>query len=421
MFQPPPLQKRNSPRINTDEHRGEFLPGAASAKLVIAMRLRHFPVRLVFLLGMLAACLPAQQVPSTQPRLPIPPLGWPQPTAAGLPWPQGLGRGEAITGHIGAIDKDQIMVKSLDYGDVLFWVDDKTVVRVDKFRLALSDLRVGDPVAVRLKKIKGRGPYATEILPHPDVRARKEHPETAQPAAAPAGVTSPDMVAGAALPAASPAGTPAPAAQPAAAPEPELPFPDLPPNTKGVVGTVTAASSDSIAVRDASNQTQKVLVTSVTRIHAPGSQTDLPTANSGDRVAVIGDRLDDGRWIAREILVNRRPSAASSAPAAPGQAAAASAATSTATQPQKGDGVSPDGLVRFSGAIVSLGDGEIRVKTAAGERAVLVTGITEVRRMGVRGNFASLRVGDEVKVAGDPLEGGLISAREVTVTKLAGS
>ena len=90
-----------------------------------------------------------------------------------LPWPTGLRKKEALTGHIAAIDKDQMLVRSLDFGDVLFWVDQRTVVRVDKFRLTLEDLRVGDPVAVRLKKIKKRGPYAKEILPHPDVRERK--------------------------------------------------------------------------------------------------------------------------------------------------------------------------------------------------------------------------------------------------------
>ncbi len=41
--------------------------------------------------------------------------------------------------------------------------------------------------------------------------------------------------------------------------------------------------------------------------------------------------------------------------------------------------------------------------------------------MGVRGSFASLRQGDEVRVVGDLLEGGVVSAREVAVTKLAGS
>jgi hypothetical protein len=369
------------------------------------MKLGHFLIVAPLVVCLMGAQQPppaTQRVPGMPPRLPLP-----QPAAAGLPWPAGLGRNEAITGHIAAIDKDQIMVKSLDHGEVLFWVDERTVVRVDKFRLALSDLRIGDPVAVRLKNIKGRGPYASEILPHPDVRARKERGETGPaPPASTQPAIAPDAVSEVAIAAPLPARV--------LEPEPEPPLPSLPAGTKGVAGTVIAAAEDTIEVRDTNNQSQKVLVTSVTRIRAAGSETVLQAVNSGDRVAVIGDRLDDGQWIAREILVNRR---ATTMPAA----VTASAPAASSTRPTQGVEVSPDGLARFSGTVASLGNEEIHVRTASGERTVLVTGITEVRRMGVRGTAASLKVGDQVSVVGDPLEGGLISAREVTVTKLAGS
>ena len=375
------------------------------------MKLGRFWSVLALIACLWALTLPlaAQRRPSTTQRVPVEtPPGWPQQRAdAGLPWPAGLGRNETITGHIAAIDKDQIMVKSLDHGEVLFWVDERTVVRVDKFRLALSDLRTGDPVAVRLKNIKGRGPYASEILPHPDVRTRKERGETGPaPSASPQPAMAPDAVSEVAVAAPLPARAPEP--------EPEPPLPSLPAGAKGVAGTVIAATEDTIELRDANNQAQKVLVTGVTRIRAAGSETVLQAVNPGDGVAVVGDRLDDGQWIAREILVNRR---AATVPAAVTASAPAAPSTRRAPSPE----VSPDGLVRFSGAIASLGNEEIRVRTASGERTVLVTGITEVRRMGVRGTFASLKVGDQVSVVGDPLEGGLISAREVTVTRLAGS
>ena len=89
-------------------------------------------------------------------------------SGAGMPVPAWLGRGKTITGHIGGIDPDRIMVRTLDVGNVLCFVDDKTKIHVDKYPLAFADLREGDAVAVKIKEIKGKGPYATEIMPHPD-------------------------------------------------------------------------------------------------------------------------------------------------------------------------------------------------------------------------------------------------------------
>lgn len=334
---------------------------------------------------------------------------------AGIPWPEGLGRREAITGHIGGIDKDQIMVRSPDYGDVLFWVDDKTVVRVEKYRLSVKDLRVGDPVAVKLKKIKGRGPYAVEILPHPDVKARVlkgEEPKKQEAEATAHTVAPADSGYSPGLATAPPAASaPAPPAPPA---EPE--FPSLPTGVNGVIGTVASASNDSLEIRDRGDRTQKVLVTGVTLIKRAGSETVLPSVKTGDRVAVVGDKLDSGEWIAREVLVAQAPG--TEPDAAPGPETPTASGTTRTAAPRE---VGPDGLVRFSGKITSLGNGEIRVQTPRGERVVLVTGITDVQRMGMRRDFTALRQGDEVNVVGDVLEGGIISAREVNVTKLAGS
>lgn len=342
-----------------------------------------------------------------QTRVPVEtPPGIPQQRMdSGIPWPVGLGKKEALTGVIKAIDRDQMLVHSLDLGDVLFWVDGATIVRVDKFRLDLKDLRKGDAVAVRMKNIKGRGPLATEILPHPDVRTRKERGEP-EPAPTPQPVSVASTGGHGAIVPTAAESTEA-AAAPAAPPEPE--FPALPPGSQGVVGTVEAASDNELELRDQAGKTEKVLVTGVTLYKRAGSDSVVNGVKKGDRVAVAGDRLDDGQWIARQILVALPPE--EEAMVAPSGAGAARS---------PGD-VSPDGLSRFSGVITSTGDGEIRVKTSRGERVVLVTGITEVRRMGTRAAAGHLRVGDEVDVTGDPLDGGLVSAREVTVTRLAGS
>ena len=332
-----------------------------------------------------------------------------------LPWPTGLGKREALTGHIGAIDKDQMLVRSLDYGEVLFWVDQRTVVRVDKFRLALEDLRIGDPVAVRLKKVKGRGPYAKEILPHPDVRERKLRGETDPPELPVAGghggfIPPQDS----ALPPAAPLVTPVTGATGATG-EPAsgnavLEFPTLPEGASGVVGTVVTAAADLLELRDTKNQPQKILLTGITLIKRAGSDSILRSVESGDRVAIVGDQMDSGEWIAREVLVQR--SKTSESAQLEGQPAS------------KAEEVSPGESARLSGVIIALdttpGNEQIRLRTEKGERRVLLTGGTAIRRMGTRSNLASLKVGDTVRVVGDVLEGSLVVAREVTVTKLAG-
>lgn len=374
---------------------------------------------LTFAIALLLGLSSLAQTSGPPQRPPLPGLGMPPGAGASLPWPQGLGRNEALTGHIAAIDKDQLMVRSPDLGEVLFWVDGKTVVRVEKFRLSLQDLRIGDPVAVRLKKVKGRGPYAVEILPHPDVKTRKLAGEQAPKPASPEPAVATDTAivpietpdaAGAAANAAAPAGAAA-----------TVDFPSLPAGTRGIVGTITAASGETIEVRDQQDRPQKVILTGVTLIKRAGSDAILPEVKTGDKVAVAGDRMDSGEWIAREVLVAQPPAAQAEAATAPaGAQAPAGTKPGTAAAPAPPE-VSPDGLARFSGLIVAIGDEEIHVKTARGERTVLVTGITEVRRMGVRRDFSALRQGDQVDVVGDVLEGSIISAREVTVTKLAGS
>ncbi len=364
-------------------------------------RTRGLPLAL--LIAGFALSAATQRPPATQ-RIPVEtPPGWPQQRAAtGLPWPAGLGKKEALTGHIAAMDKDQVMVRSLDYGEVLFWVDERTAVRVDKFPLSLADLQVGDPVAVRLKNVKGRGPYAIEILPHPDVRARKLKKE-AGAAGAQGGFVSPDTAAPE-----LPNIVTAPSSAQAEMPAPPQ-FPALPAGAAGVVGTVGAVGEEWLELRDANDQVQRVLLTGVTRVKHAESERILPGVKTGDRVAVIGDRLDSGEWIAREVLVAQETASG----AEPGVRPPAGAPPSEA--------LSEDRLARFSGTVVWLGSEELRVRTPRGEQTVLVTGVTEIRRMGMRGNFASLRAGDEVSVVGDVLEGGVVLARQITVTKLAGS
>ena len=335
-----------------------------------------------------------------------------------LPWPTGLRKKEALTGHIAAIDKDQMLVRSLDFGDVLFWVDQRTVVRVDKFRLTLEDLRVGDPVAVRLKKIKKRGPYAKEILPHPDVRERKLRggiEALKLPTAGGHGDFIPPE--GSTLPQGAPPVTVATGAtgEPVSA-DPAPSFPTLPAGAPGVVGSVVAVAADSLEVRDTEDQPQKVLLTGITLIKRAGSDTILRAVEPGDRVAIVGDRLDTGEWIAREVLVQR-----SKTP----ETAPSETAQQEGRPAREAEEDSPGGMARLSGVIVALdatpGNEQIRLHTEKGERRVLLTGGTAVRRMGTRSSLIALKVGDEVRVEGDVLQNGLMVAREVTVTKLAGS
>ena len=365
---------------------------------------------------LLALPLAAQRPPAPV-RVPVGiPLGFPQHRPE-LPWPTGLRKKEAVTGHIAALDKDQILIRSLDYGDVLFWVDQRTVVRVDKFLLTLEDLRVGDPVAVRLKKIKGRGPYAKLILPHPDVRARKLRGETASPELPPAGghggIIPPQS--STPPPAATAAGE---AASAETAADTAEEFPPLPSGASGVVGTVVAVTADSLELRDREDQLQKVVLTAITLIKRAGSGAMLRVVKPGDRVAIVGDQLDTGEWIGREVLVQAARHGGSQVPGlTPAESAQAQG------QPGRAEEVSLDGLARLSGVILALdatpGNEQIRLRTEKGEQVVLLTGATTVRRMGTRSSLVALKVGDEVRVVGDLLGGGLIVARQLIVTKLA--
>lgn len=327
---------------------------------------------LFFLAVLFSPGLWAQQRPPViQP--PIPPVA-----GSGIPTPPWLGRGRSITGHIAGIDPDRMLLRSFEYGNVLFFVDEKTVVRVDKYRLSLSDLREGDPVAVRLKEIKGKGPYATEILAHPDVRRRKEHGDAQEPVESPGEPVQ---------------NTPSPARHE------ELAEPALPAGQKGVTGAVTEIRDDQATVTARDGKSRKVLITSVTRIVRAGSHQTLAEVRVGDRVAVMGDTLDTGVLVAREILVNRSGTGSAGSHADTGGAG--------------GD---------FAGTIVELGTGDagesIRVRTADGrERMVMVTGVTTIKRWGADVPFNTLRKGDQVTISGDVLEGGVVVAREVNVTK----
>ncbi len=362
--------------------------------------------RTVFLLAViLCTTLWAQRPPVIRP--PELPAG-----GGGIPTPPWLGRGRTVTGHIAGIDPDRILVRSFDYGNVLFFVDEKTVVRVEKHRLSLSDLQEGDPVAVHLKEIKGKGPYATEILPHPEVWRRKEQGGAQKPAAESHGNDDPTL-----NESVSSAGLPASEKKPAAAAAAtsrlppfgattaaeDLPEPALPAGERGFTGTITEVQGDQATVVARNGKSRKVLVTSVTRIVRAGTDQPLAEVRAGDRVAVVGDTLDTGVVVAREILVNRSAAVA-----------AASASAGQGAQPASAGELSGD----FVGTIVALEADSIRVRMPEGrERVVLVTGVTNFRRWGVDVPFNTLRKGDEVTVSGDVLEGGVTVAREVNVTK----
>lgn len=320
----------------------------------------------------------------------------PEPPAAGMPVPSWLGRGKTITGHIAGVDPDRIMMRSYEFGDVLFFVDEKTIVRVDKVRLALSDLREGDPIAAHLKEIKNKGPYATEILPHPEVRRRKEKGEAPPVVATPLDVPS------------EPVSDAAPKPKAAVPKEEELPVPALPAGQKGVTGTVTEVRDDQATVRTPGGASQQVLVTAVTRIAKAGGRSGsdqiLTEVRAGDKVAVMGDTLDNGLLVAHEILVNR--------------SAAVASAVSQPGSPEPAVALSGD----FTGVIANIDGDNFTVRTPEGkDRQVLVTPVTIVRRWGTDVTFSSVRKGDQVKVTGDVLEGGITLAREVTVTKSASS
>ena len=331
-----------------------------------------------------------------------PPILRPDMGEAGMPVPEWLGKGKTVTGHVEGIDPDRILLRTLGYGNVLFFVDDKTIVRVDKVRLALSDLREGDAVAAKLKEIKGKGPYALEIMAHPEVRRRKERGGKEEtPVATPIDGTLPVVKD-------EPTRTePAPAV-PAARPV-DLPIPALPANQKGVSGAITEVNGEQVKVQLSGGRVQDVLVTSVTRIaRAANHDQVLAEVRTGDKVAVIGDTLDTGLLVAREILVNRAVEVEAEAPTQPSRSGAAPA-TSEALSGE------------FSGVITSIDGETLRVRTAAGkEREVLVTPVATVKRWGADVPLSTVRQGDQVTVTGDVLDSGLTVARSVIVTKPVG-
>jgi Cu/Ag efflux protein CusF len=350
--------------------------------------------RWVFILSTVLAFAQLQPPPIMRP---------PRQPDMGMPVPEWLGRGKTVTGHLEGVDPDRMLMKSLDYGTVLFAVDEKTNVHVDKFRLALSDLRAGDAVAVKLKEIKGKGPYALEIMAHPDVRRRKEHPGDEDKAVA-------TPIPGAVEAERAPAAATAPAAVSAARVQPAadsitLPIPALPSGQRGVTGTVTEVKGEQAKVQLPGGRVQEVLVTTVTRIvRASGRDDVLDEIHVGDKVAVIGDTVDSGLLVAREILVNRLVEP-TTAPAAAAPAAAPAA---------RAENLSSE----FTGTIASIDGDTMKVRTASGKvRDVLVTPVATIKRWNADVPFSVLRVGDEVSVKGDVLDDGLTIAREVIVTK----
>src|ERR1035438_10289698 len=176
---------------------------------------------------------------------------------AQIMWPGGGmtlgGKQRTITGHIGGIDPGKNMVRLLESRNVLFTVDEKTKIHVDKTPLTLADLKEDDAVAVRLKEIKNQGPYALEIMAHPDVLARKQRGGT--PDAAPSATELP-----ASLPAEKPEASGPPVkvgSAPAPAPSNAAPqrgvsssagspsIPSLPRGQSGITGTIVAAATES--------------------------------------------------------------------------------------------------------------------------------------------------------------------------------
>jgi hypothetical protein len=336
---------------------------------------------------------------------------------------------KTITGHIGGIDPGKIMVRTMDEGpggvaNVLFSVDDKTKVHIDKTKLTLADLKVEDAVMVELKQEKDKSWYATEIVPHPDVLARKQRGGTPD---APPGVTE--------LPPSPPvdqpeaAGPPvklgnAPVSTASAAPArvvaSSVAAPALPRGESGITGTIVALKGDEATLEMSNGQRRTVLVTSVTKIHlAANADKLLDEVRVGDAVAVLGDSLDTGLYVAREILVNRV--AAGETPPMPAEAAAPAAPADTAVAVRS----DPDTKAltgTFTGIIEATASDSLQVRTADGRlRNVLVTPLTIVKKWNADTPLAGLRKGDEIKVVGDLLDDGGTLAREVTVTKPAPS
>jgi hypothetical protein len=368
----------------------------------------------------------------------------PVPGSAQIYFPGGTGGNfpgmrprKTITGHIGGIDPGKIMVRAMDAGpggvaNVLFTVDEKTKVHIDKTKLTLADLKEDDAVMVELKQEKDKSWYATEIVPHPDVLARKQRGGTpeAPPSATELPAAPPEAKAEASGPAvkvsnAAPAPVAAaPHVSSQSATASSVTAPALPRGQSGITGTIVALKNDEATLQMSNGQRRTVLVTSVTKIHrADSADKLLDEVRVGDAVAVLGDSLDTGLYVAREILVSRvaAPLAQGGVPPVPVETRMPPPPPDTAVA-MKSDPDTKALTGTFTGIIESTATDSLQVRTADGRlRNVLVTPLTVVKKWNADTPFAGLKKGDEIKVVGDLLDDGGTLARELTVTKPAPS
>jgi hypothetical protein len=336
---------------------------------------------------------------------------------------------KTITGHIGDIDHGKVMVKTLDAGNVLFTVDEKTKIHIDKTKLALADLKEEDAVMVELKQEKDKSWYATEIVPHPDVLACKQRGGTpeAPPAATELPAAPPEAKAEASGPAvkvsnAAPAPVAAaPHVSSQSATASSVAAPALPRGQSGLTGTIVALKNDEATLQMSNGQRRTVLVTSVTKIHqAESADKLLDEVRVGDAVAVMGDSLDTGLYVAREILVSRV--AAGEVPPVPVETRMPPPPPADSAVAMKSDPDTKALTGTFTGIIETAATDSLQVRTAEGRlRNVLVTPLTIVKKWNADTPFAGLKKGDEIKVVGDLLDDGGTLARELTVTKPAKS
>ncbi|GEM_PF-4320502 len=355
---------------------------------------------------------------------------------SGPSWLKGT---RTVTGTIGSIESGKILIRALDAdsgpnSNILCVVDDKTKIHVDKTPLTLADLKEDDPVAVRIKDTKDKGPYAVEIMPHPDVLARKQRGGTsvAPPPATelPKGPAT-DNAPGApvrleakTLPPASPHDGPVVSRRS------DTPgnvtgtaYPELPRGQSGITGTIVALKNDEATVELPTGSRRTVLVTSVTSIVRNDNHDKiLERVEVGDRVAITGDSLDTGLYVARQILVNRSEevAAAPAPPAPPPTSAPAHTPDTAVTLKSDPDTKSLTGT--FTGRVESTSTDAMQVRTDDGRvRNVIVTPLTSIKKWNADTPLAGLKKGDEVKIVGDVLDDGGTLAREITVTKTAPS
>src|SRR5205807_8283250 len=113
----------------------------------------------------------------------------------------------------------------------------------------------------------------------------------------------------------------------------------------------------------------------------------------GDKVAIMGDALDSGIYVAREILVNRAKDAPAASAATPSVAAPVEEAKPVAPA-EKLSG-------NFTGIIDSIQGDTITIKTSDGRlRKVLVLPSATIKKWNADLPLQALRKGDELKVTG---------------------